>query len=73
MIFYLKKLFSRQYKHNFEHMNGKQFPTDGSYFYDYYKCKKCGWYKDLLWPEVYLGLSLCKLSDNEYIIKSIIE
>ena len=71
MIEYFKKLFSRQYFHKYEAAN---IPRNISYHY-WFKCKKCGKYKDQL-PLAYLGLvsiSLCKLSDTEYIIKSIIE
>jgi hypothetical protein len=61
MINYLKKLFSGQYKHCFKQWH--------RYYPNLSKCEKCGKWKPYFFPE----LDLCPMSENEYIIKQIIE
>ncbi len=57
MIKYIKKLLSKQYFHKFENT------------IIYKKCLKCKEWEPYWFPE----LSFCKMSDNEFIIKNIIE
>lgn len=65
MIQYIKKLFSRQYRHKWI----LKYRARACSSYSIYKCKKCNDYKRFYFPE----LSLCSLSENEYLIKSILE
>lgn len=64
MIGYFKKLFSRQYKHKWYIKYFCHFSLA-----PVYNCEKCNKYKNSIFEFSYI----CKLSDNEYVIKQILE
>lgn len=69
MIEYLKKLFSGQYRHIFTTCNLNQLNCETKHI-----CKKCEYDRGLVFFRYGLtNFSLCKISNNDYIIKSIIE